>query len=112
MRGDRATIGSRRWLAAGAAGLAVVAVIVLSTVLRGPTAPTEPSVPGSPGATVPAATGGVAVPDVGPLVFTETLDAEASRLVLRVLDGHTAPRIVASRPDVNAGPAWTVDPTG
>jgi hypothetical protein len=48
----------------------------------------------------------------GPTVFYELIDADASRLYARPLDGHSLARQVASRRDVDAGPAWSVDPTG
>ena len=93
----------RRWLAvaatitviAGAFGLAV------STPFRaGP--PTDPAASGS----------ARPVRADGPLVYYEILDADASRLVERRLDGGSLARIVASRTDVASGPAWSLDPTG
>jgi hypothetical protein len=48
----------------------------------------------------------------GPVVYYEVLDADASRLMERRLDGRSLAREVAVRTDVDDGRTWTVDPTG
>src|SRR5438876_604035 len=91
-----------RWIGLGSGIIAAVIVIALAA-----------SAPGGrrdfPGAS-PAAS---AVPDAsGPVVYYEVLDADASRLMERRLDGHSLAREVAARSDVDYGRTWTVDPTG
>ena len=51
-------------------------------------------------------------PASGPVVYYEVLDADASRLMERRLDGHSPARQVTSRTDAEYGRTWTVDPTG
>ncbi|HET7029283.1 MAG TPA: hypothetical protein VFI34_02135 [Candidatus Limnocylindrales bacterium] len=48
----------------------------------------------------------------GPVAFYELVDASASRLMARPLDGRSQPREVVSRQDVDATPRWSVDGTG
>jgi WD40 repeat protein len=88
------------WLALGAvgAGALLVAILVRTTA--------EPSTPR--GSTAPSTPVGAD----GPAVFYEILDSEASRLIERRLDGHSLPRVVASRTDIAYGRGWSVDPLG
>jgi hypothetical protein len=98
MRGRRAR---RIGLGAGIAAFAAVVVVAAWTPSQHPIAP--PAGSDSPSA----------VPHVsGPVVYYEVLDAEASRLMERRLDGHSIAREVASRTDAEYGRTWTVDPTG
>jgi hypothetical protein len=59
-----------------------------------------------------SATASAAPSASGPVVYYEVLDADASRLMERRLDGRSLPREVASRTDAEYGRTWTVDPTG
>src|SRR3954447_11855719 len=96
-------IGQRGvWIAAAVLAVAVV----LGSMLAGrPVTPT-PTPPG--GSAVP----GSQAPASGPVVFYEILDANASVLVERRLDGVSLPRRVAERPDADVGAIWAVDPAG
>src|SRR4051812_28268319 len=93
--------GQARWLAIGTA-IAVVA-IGLAVVLGAPVPAPKPGTSGASGSPHLAGT--------GPVVYYEIVDADASHLVERRLDGRSPARIVASRVDAAAGPTWTVDPT-
>src|SRR5690349_18271363 len=86
------------------AGAVAVIGVILAAVLVGrpPTpgpAPGEGSPPPSSAAT-------------GPRVFYELLDADASVLYERALDGASPVRRVAARSDAGEGRTWTVDPSG
>jgi WD40-like Beta Propeller Repeat len=96
----RAMPGRMRWPVAGAAA-AVVAIAALLLAPGRMPAPT-PSVFPSPSAS--------AAPPTGPIVYYEFLDARASVLVEQRLDGTTAARRIAERPDAIAGRTWSVDP--
>ena len=69
-------------------------------------------------ATVPPARSGApsaapsASPAVGPIVYYEILDADASVLMERRLDGVSLARRVAARADGDVGRTWSVDPSG
>src|SRR4051812_26561061 len=92
------------WIAA--AVLAVV--VVLASMLSG--RPTTSTLPGpSSGASAVAAS---RAPTTGPIVFYEILDADASVLIERRLDGASLPRRVAERRDADVGAIWAVDPAG
>src|SRR6266850_226717 len=96
---------SRRRGTAFATGVAVAAIAVLSLV--GGLTSTVPPGPTSMQSAVAAATS-----VVGPVVYTEVLDADGSALIERRLDGHSLPRRVAVRTEVDYGRTWSVDPRG
>ena len=85
--------------------MAIAAIAVLSLV--GGLTSTPPPGPTSSGSAVAAATS-----VVGPIVYSEVLDAEGSALIERRLDGHSLPRRVAVRTNVDYGRTWSVDPRG
>jgi hypothetical protein len=102
----------RNWaLALGGVAIVAIAVGVLGAIATSTNPPTpahhvEPSGPGRPGGSADGGAGS------GPTVYYELVDATASRLFARTLDGRSQPRQIAAREDVDAGPAWSVDPTG
>jgi hypothetical protein len=100
--------GWRAWAAIGAVALGVVVLAAIAGWPNRTTSPRPSRPDGSPGAG-PSADAGTAT---GPLVYYELVDATASRLFSRALDGRSRPREIAAREDVAAGPAWSVDPTG
>ena len=93
------------WIAA----VAAVAAIAASVLAGRPPAPTPSTAPASSG-TSPAAPTAVAA--VGPVMYYEVLDADASVLMERRLDGVSLARRVAARPDGDVGRTWTIDPSG
>jgi hypothetical protein len=98
-------IDTRRRGAGLALGVAVAAVVLLSVVVGLNT-------PVPPGPT-PARSDVAAATFVnGPIVYSEILDADGSWLIERRLDGHSLPRRVAVRTDVDYGRTWSVDPRG
>ena len=96
---------NRRRAAWVAVGMAVAAAIGLSLV-AGVTPTVPPRGTDSPYAPVPS------TPAVGPVVYSEVIDAEGSALIERRLDGSSLPRRVAVLHDVDAGRTWSVDPRG
>jgi hypothetical protein len=107
-------MGTRRRAWVAGAGLALV-VVVLGTVAAWPrtvTPPSQTAPPSSePGVTPPSGPSTDPGTATGPIVYYELVDATASRLYSRTLDGRSGPREIASRDDVAMGPAWSVDPT-
>ena len=98
MRGRRAR---RIGLVVGVAAVAVVAAVATWTTTNHRTfRPIDSNQPSD----APSAG--------GPVVYYEVLDADASRLMERRLDGHSLARQVAQRTDAGYGRTWTVDPTG
>ncbi len=98
-------IETRRRGAGLALGVAVAAAVVLS-VAGGLSAPVPPG-------PTPARSDVAAATFVnGPIVYSEILDADGSWLIERRLDGHSLPRRVAVRSDVDYGRTWSVDPRG
>ncbi len=86
-------------------GGAVAIAVVLVGIVLATSATTLRIAPAGPDASPDAA-------PVGPVVYYEILDAEASRLIERRLDGRSPARIVASRTEVDYGRTWNVDPDG
>ena len=98
MRGRRT-----RWIGLGAGTVAVLAVIFVAAWT-----------PADRYGNLRNASGSAGIPPVaaGPVVYYEVLDAAASRLMERRLDGRSPARQVAARTDVDYGRTWIVDPTG
>ena len=95
-------MGNRRmrWLAAGGGVLFAGALVAVASWSNHTTPPNRSD---------PSPTPSQAVS--GPTVYYELVDAAASRLYARTLDGRSEPREIASRADVDQGPSWSVDPT-
>jgi hypothetical protein len=89
-----------RWLATGGGVLLAAALVAVATRSGHATPPVRSDA--SPSAGPPVS---------GPVVYYELVDATASRLFVRTLDGRSEPREIASRTDIDQGPAWSVDPT-
>ena len=95
----------RRGLWPAAAAVIAVATIAVSLLAGAPR--------GGPNETGgSAANAATTAPATGPFVYYEILDADASVLIERRLDGRSLSRRVAARPDADFGRTWSVSPTG
>src|SRR4051812_29880157 len=85
------------------AGVAAVVVATVAIGLARPAVAPEPSP--RPGTASEA-------PAVGPVVYSEIVDADGAVLIERRLDGRSLPRRVAERTNDDGGRTWSVDPSG
>jgi hypothetical protein len=105
-------MGSKRRARVAIGGLVLVVVLgAIAAWSSHPTPPSHTSAPsGEPSVGSPSSSADPTAA-TGPIVYYELVDATASRLFARTLDGRSGPREIASRDDVAMGPAWSVDPT-
>ncbi|MFL5775751.1 MAG: hypothetical protein ACJ76W_05685, partial [Chloroflexota bacterium] len=89
------------------AAAALIAVIAIAASILAGAPPSRINEPGRSPTVAPTI-----APATGPFVYYEILDADASVLMERRLDGRSLSRRVAARRDAEFGRTWSVDPTG